>query len=425
MNLNNHPCFNEGACKSFGRIHLPVAPRCNIQCNFCNRKFDCVNESRPGVTSGVLSPDQAIRYLDDIMSTRKDISVVGIAGPGDPFANPFETIRTLELIREKYPDMILCLASNGLNVLPYVKDIVRLNVSHVSITVNAVDPEVGSKIYAWVRNGKRSIGPKEGAQVMLEKQMAAIKALKENDVLVKVNCVVVPGINSDHVVDVAKKMGELGVDIFNCMPYYTNPGSNFEHIPEPRKEEINTMRKESEKYVKQMRHCKRCRADAVGLLDEVTDIASMEKLRSYKKDNIVIPEKEKPAPEKPFVAVASMEGMLVNLHLGEAVQLYIYKRRGIDVVLEDVREVPEPGGGTKRWEELSEVIKDCGSLLVSSAGNTPKSALSKNGIKVYEVEGIIEDAVYRVFKGKSLKHMIKRKPKACGSECGGTGMGCM
>ncbi|MGD9159908.1 MAG: nitrogenase cofactor biosynthesis protein NifB [Desulfobacteraceae bacterium] len=425
MNLENHPCFNEGACKSFGRIHLPVAPRCNIQCNFCNRKFDCVNESRPGVTSGILSPDQATRYLDDVMATRKDISVVGIAGPGDPFANPFETIRTLELVREKYPEMILCLASNGLNVLPYVKDIVRLNVSHVSITVNAVDPEVGAKIYSWVRNGKRTVGPKEGAEIMLEKQIAAIKALKENNVLVKVNCVVVPGINLDHVVEVAKKMGELGVDIFNCMPYYPNPGSNFEHIPEPGKDEINTMRKESEKYVKQMRHCKRCRSDAVGLLGEITDEATMEKIKSYEKPITIMPKIEQPAPERPFVAVASMEGILVNLHLGEATQLYIYKRRGIDVVLEDVREVPEPGGGIKRWEELSGIINDCGNLLVSSAGNTPKTVLDKNGIKVHEVEGVIEEAVYRVFEGKSLNHMIKRKPKACGAECEGTGMGCL
>jgi len=35
-----HPCFNEKAHFSTARIHLPVAPKCNIQCNFCNRKID-------------------------------------------------------------------------------------------------------------------------------------------------------------------------------------------------------------------------------------------------------------------------------------------------------------------------------------------------------------------------------------------------
>ena len=425
MNLENHPCFNEGACSSFGRIHLPVAARCNVQCNFCNRKFDCVNETRPGVTSGVLSPDQAIRYLDEVMKTRKDISVVGIAGPGDPFANPFETIRTMELVREKYPEMILCLASNGLNILPYVNDIVRLDVSHVSITVNAVDPEIGAKIYSWIRNGKRTIGPEEGAAIILKNQLAAIRALKEKGVIVKINSVVIPGINSDHMVDIARVMSEMGVDIFNCMPYYPNEGSNFEHIKEPGKDEISAIRKEAQKYVKQMRHCTRCRADAVGLLGEIPDMADMERLRRFEKDKNTAPEKEETIAERQFVAVASMEGMLINLHLGEAVQLYIYKRRGMDVVLEEIRDVPEPGGGDKRWEELSEIIKDCGSLLVSGAGNAPRRVLEKHGIKVYEVEGVIEEAVYRVFEGKSLNHMIKRKPRVCGAECEGTGMGCM
>ena len=47
MNLDDHPCFNKKSHRRFGRVHLPVAPRCNIQCKFCNRQFDCVNESRP------------------------------------------------------------------------------------------------------------------------------------------------------------------------------------------------------------------------------------------------------------------------------------------------------------------------------------------------------------------------------------------
>ena len=425
MHLENHPCFNEGACSSYGRIHLPVASRCNVQCNFCNRKFDCVNESRPGVTSGILSPDQAIRYLDEVMATRKDISVVGIAGPGDPFANPFETIRTMELVIEKYPEMILCLASNGLNVLPYADDIARLNVSHVSITINAVDPETGAKIYSWVRNGKRAVGPYEGAELILKNQLAAVRSLKEKGIIVKINSVVIPGINADHIVDIARKVSEMGVDIFNCMPYYPNEGSNFEHIKEPEKEEINAIRKEAQKYVRQMHHCTRCRADAVGLLGEVPDMADMERLRGFEKQKIAVYSKDKVIAERPFVAVASMEGMLVNLHLGEAVQLYIYGRQGADIILECVRDVPEPGGGDKRWEELAGIIKDCGTLLVSGAGKAPRRVLENNGIKVLEMEGVIEDAVRRVFDRKSLNHLIKRKPMVCGAECEGSGMGCL
>jgi nitrogen fixation protein NifB len=155
MNLENHPCFNDKVRHLYGRIHLPVAPRCNVQCNFCNRKYDCVNESRPGVTSGTLSPEQAIDYLDQVLEIKKNISVVGIAGPGDAFANPEDSLETLRLVREKYPYMILCVATNGLNLEPYAEQLAQVNVSHVSVTVNAVDPTIVEKIYSWVRDGKR------------------------------------------------------------------------------------------------------------------------------------------------------------------------------------------------------------------------------------------------------------------------------
>ncbi len=90
--FQSHPCFNADAKGKFGRVHLPVAPKCNIKCNFCDRKYDCVNESRPGVTSTVLSPEQAGVYMQRVLEKEPRISVAGIAGPGDPFANGPETI---------------------------------------------------------------------------------------------------------------------------------------------------------------------------------------------------------------------------------------------------------------------------------------------------------------------------------------------
>ena len=71
---------------------------------------------------------------------------MGIAGPGDPFANPDETLETLRRVRAKYPEILLCVATNGLNLPPYLDELAKLKVSHVSITVNAVDPQIGAKI---------------------------------------------------------------------------------------------------------------------------------------------------------------------------------------------------------------------------------------------------------------------------------------
>jgi nitrogen fixation protein NifB len=149
-----------------------------------------------------------------------NLSVVGIAGPGDPFANPDETIRTLKLVRDLYPSLLLCVATNGLNLLPFVDELAELNVSHVTITLNAVDPSIGAKIYSWVRHNRRTFLREEGAELLLNNQLKAIVRLKEKGVLVKINTIIIPGINDKHIPEVAKKVGELGADMLNCMPMY-------------------------------------------------------------------------------------------------------------------------------------------------------------------------------------------------------------
>ncbi|MEW8563903.1 MAG: nitrogenase cofactor biosynthesis protein NifB, partial [Candidatus Thiodiazotropha sp.] len=61
--VQDHPCYSEDAHHHFARMHVAVAPACNIQCHYCNRKYDCANESRPGVVSELLTPDQAVKKV--------------------------------------------------------------------------------------------------------------------------------------------------------------------------------------------------------------------------------------------------------------------------------------------------------------------------------------------------------------------------
>ncbi|MBL0715106.1 MAG: radical SAM protein, partial [Desulfosarcina sp.] len=117
MNLRDHPCFNEKVKGNFVRVYLPVAPICNIRCNYCNQRYDCVNESLPGVTNREISPNQAFEYLKRAFKNEASTQVAGIIGPGDPSANPEATLKTLRLAREGFPDLILCLAANGPGLL--------------------------------------------------------------------------------------------------------------------------------------------------------------------------------------------------------------------------------------------------------------------------------------------------------------------
>ena len=433
MDLSLHPCFDPKARHKYGRIHLPVAPRCNVQCNYCSRSFDCVNESRPGVTSGILSPQQAIEYLDKLMSRKKNITVVGIAGPGDPFANPDETLETLRLVREKYPEVLLCLATNGLNILPYIEELKNYNISHVTITINAVDVEIVKNIYAWYRYDKRVHNPAEGAAVILNSQLEAVRQLKKAGITVKINTIVLPGINDNHIVEVARVVSENGADVQNCIPCYRNVGTVFGNITPPTPEAMAVIRKEAEKHIKQMSHCARCRADAAGLIgDEMDpeDIADLkvtaagcggEYIGTEQLENSV----REASSAKPYVAAASMEGAFINVHLGEALGFKIYGKDGNGgVKLVDTRRAPATGGGINRWKELGNALSDCCAVFVSGVGAKPRYTLMAMGTQVLVAEGLIEDAAQAVLYDKPLKGILKVQKSRCGQSCSGTGGGC-
>jgi nitrogen fixation protein NifB len=411
-----HPCFNANARHQYGRLHLPVAPKCNIQCNYCNRKYDCVNESRPGVTSKMLSPGQALRYVDQYLKINTRISTIGIAGPGDPLANPEDTLQTIRLVHEKYPELIFCLSSNGLNLFPYIQELAELGVTHVTVTVNAVDPGIGAKVYAWVRDGKVIYRGEAGAVLLIERQLAAIGELKKYEITVKVNSIIIPGINDMHLGVVAEKVKRLGADIMNCIPLVPANESNFADLTAPSVTAVEQIRQAAEAFIPQMKHCARCRADAAGLIGAAPDQNLFDLLAEAASLSL------DPEQNRPYIAVATMEGLLVNQHLGEATNLYIFKATPCRSELVAVRPTPEPGGGTERWLELCRSLSDCHTLLVSGIGEAPSKILKASGIKVFETEGMIDTVLTALTTG----HQIAQKAcvTKCGFSCKGDGLGC-
>lgn len=264
-NIQGHPCFG-GDHRTNGRIHLPVAPFCNIKCGYCIRRHDCVNESRPGVTSRIQTPQQALQTVRDVMRSERLgrlIKVVGIAGPGDPLANE-ATFQTLKLIGTQYPQLIKCLSTNGLLLPESIERLHHLGVGSLTVTVNAIDPAVGQLIYRYVNYHGRIYRGRQAAEILIENQLGGIARAVESGITVKVNSVLIPGVNKGEMTTIAEKVQTLGAAVMNIMPLI--PQADFAATPPPSTDALELVRSANEKIIPQFRNCRQCRADAIGLI---------------------------------------------------------------------------------------------------------------------------------------------------------------
>lgn len=266
-NQGRHPCFDCTAVACYGRIHLPVALDCNIKCRYCDRRYGCVNENRPGVACRVLTPREALAWTRQVLLRDPRITVVGIAGPGDPLGNP-ATWATLALVHQEFPTLIKCVSTNGLALPGYIARLKEVGVRNLTVTVNAVDPVVGAKIYAYVCWEGKFYRGEAAASLLWERQAAGIEEAVRAGLRVKVNTVFIPGVNDTHLPAVARAVASLGAHLMNVVPLI--PLADFAHLAPPAPAELARTRAELEAFLPQMNWCRQCRADAVGLLGEET-----------------------------------------------------------------------------------------------------------------------------------------------------------
>jgi nitrogen fixation protein NifB len=263
---NRHPCFSGGASLNRGRVHLPVSPACNIRCRFCKRSSNArafnENEERPGVSAELVKPAEAAALTRRALKLCPEISVAGIAGPGDTLAT-HHALETFEIIHREFPNLINCLSTNGLLLERYTEDLLRVGVQTITVTVNAVDPVILEKICSGVLFEGNIYEGVEGASILIEAQRRGIKKAAGLGALIKINIVLIPGINSEHIGDIARAAAENGAALINLIPLI--PQFEFEGRPRPDCEALNRAREAAEAWLPVFRHCRHCRADACGI----------------------------------------------------------------------------------------------------------------------------------------------------------------
>jgi nitrogen fixation protein NifB len=413
--VKDHPCYSEEAHHYFARMHVAVSPACNIQCNYCNRKYDCANESRPGVVSERLTPEQGARKVFAVAEKVPQLSVLGIAGPGDALYDWRHTKATFNAVVKQLPDLKLCLSTNGLALPDHVDEIVDMNIDHVTVTINMVDPEIGARIYPWIFYNHRRYTGLEAAQILHERQMLGLEMLTARKVLVKVNSVMIPGVNDAHLLDVNRAVKARGAFLHNIMPLISDPahgtyfGLNGQRGPTA--QELKTVQDACEGGAKLMRHCRQCRADAVGLLGEDRgqefqldllpekidfDASKRDAYRDYvaqqrgehqaAKDRSAKLLANSSPNESMLVAVATKGGGQINQHFGHASEFQIYEVDSAGVRFVGHRKLDDAycQGGFGEDAALSSLVATLvgvSVVLCAKIGGCPKDELSAAGIE--------------------------------------------
>ncbi|MDR3203304.1 MAG: radical SAM protein [Deltaproteobacteria bacterium] len=416
-----HPCFSLEASHSLARLHLPVAPDCNIGCLYCLRRYDCANESRPGVTSAVLNPEEALERFLIVKKKFPNLSVVGVAGPGEAMASPEKTLETFRLIRKSDSDILFCLSSNGLALAPYLRDLKDLGLSHLTLTVNAVDPKIGQKIYGHVDYYSKRYRGLEAASIILANQMTALKMAVDLGLIVKINTVLIEGLNEEHSEQTAKTCAALGASIGNIMQHIPVKGTL---LGEKRKLSRAELQKTSEKcalYLPQIRHCRQCRADAAGLLSDDRSIDFTKPEEGLMDIAAKVENLAAGGGRQVKIAAVSKSGVLVDQHFGQAERFYIYLSDGNEVRLLETRNVASAGGCSRCGkpdtigggearpkgfiDKLVKAVSDCEAVVAVRVGESPQSKLAALGIASFATYESMERAVLaaagKILTGKS------------------------
>ncbi|MCG6895616.1 MAG: nitrogenase cofactor biosynthesis protein NifB [Thiocapsa sp.] len=444
--VNNHPCFSEDAHHHYARMHVAVAPACNIQCHYCNRKYDCSNESRPGVVSELLTPDQAVRKVLAVAAAIPQMTVLGIAGPGDPLANPERTLETFRQLAAKAPDIRLCVSTNGLALPGMVDALCRHNIEHVTITINCVDPDVGVKIYPWIFWNNRRVTGRKASEILIEQQQKGLEQLVARGVLVKVNSVLIPGVNDSHLHAVSRVVKAKGAFLHNVMPLIAEPehGTVYGLMGQrgPTSEELNAIQDACAGDMVMMRHCRQCRADAVGMLgedrgeefrlDKIADReidyaaamarraevqAAIEANRAAQRGqtgeafvpvaSLTRRRSGGSASRSVLMAVATTGGGVIDQHFGHAREFLVFEASPSDVRYVGCRKVDLycAGGDTCGEAESAlaktiQALEGCEAVLCSRIGFEPWGALEAAGISPNGEHAMepIESAIAEVYR---------------------------
>lgn len=362
--------------KAASWLTLPVAPNAAARSRFCGK------EKLPQA----IPLHGALTWLDDLKEREICIAGLDLDGPGDPLASLPMTLEIVNLLREKHSELALGITTLGLGLAEHAHQLAQHGVSRVTLLVDAVNPETVQNLYTWIRPGKRNIPLAKAAAILVEEQAKGITACRNAGLTVVVKTTVYDQKNKEEVAKIAYLAADLGAESMTLLPGKGWLGDE-DKLPQPTFET--------------MQHLSQKAADHIMVVELAaeTNVCNTPPLSATA--SLALP---KPTARRSNVAVLSSNGMDIDLHLGQAIKALIYGPRedGLACLLE-ARDLPEPGNGDNRWQQVAEILDDCFVLLASSAGKKPREILGRQGLPLLLIDDNVEGTVDVLYGGGKKK----------------------
>lgn len=257
-----HPCWARHRNNLWERIHLPVAPRCNVKCFFCDHNMGAsCHLPKPGRANKIMTVEQALNVLRRELSNRPDLRIVAVSGPGEPLYNP-EFYELMRAVKDIDSTLKLCVSTNGVLLTDALESLLELNISTISVSVHTFSIGTAQRIYEWAMiDGARYFGI-EMAEKIINRQRDGISASVSSGINIKVNTILIPGVNDDEMAYIASELAGMGVKLQNIVPLVpigNGPPNRPTHA------ELIAARMSASQHIRQFHHCKQCRSDVVGI----------------------------------------------------------------------------------------------------------------------------------------------------------------
>jgi nitrogen fixation protein NifB len=253
--IKDHPFFSKKTHRKARKIHLPVAPACNVRHRYDIGTYGCVNIPGPVPSGRVMAPQEAMDRARAVVEKNEDIRVICIAGPGEPLAND-AAFETLHVLHKEFPELSLCVSTNGLNLPERLDELMKAGVRSLTVTINAVTPVMAEKIYSWASFKGRRYAGRDAATLILNNQWRGLTNAIDAGLTVKVDTVFIPGVNDIEIPLIAWHAGERGADLMHIIPLL--PHGAFEGREKALQEMLSKKRVECGRHIPQVAHCCQC-----------------------------------------------------------------------------------------------------------------------------------------------------------------------